>query len=397
MKRTFTANPPKSVAWSRLVILLAGEAALLGLFLLLGSDPARRVDWSNLGRWLELTPPANAIVAVALLLGALGAFWLFATSLLYITARIFEVAALENGTRRFILPGVRRMIDGAFAIGIASSSLFASGQLAHAAVRTQEPVVVVVAGNPSAQNPSASGQVGVRVASNMRAVDTDIPIPAGDLVPGGEMPSTSMPTPTSSTAPVVSTTTPTPAPADDPDMVFVRPASPESPAPMPGSSDQAPTPVGDAPTPNASTPSPSTPATTGRTGESPSIDNNASDSTPTTAAPSPQPVGDQNGSGSVTMVRPGPSGEVATPDPAQPDVPAPVVGGSSLRRHTVVKGDNFWAIAAREVRNATGRNPSNEEVRRYWITLIEANRGNISSGNPNLIYAGEEFVLPPVA
>jgi nucleoid-associated protein YgaU len=41
-----------------------------------------------------------------------------------------------------------------------------------------------------------------------------------------------------------------------------------------------------------------------------------------------------------------------------------------------------------------GREPSDSEVAPYWVSVVEANRNSIRSGNPDLIYPGEVVLLP---
>lgn len=381
MNRTFRANPPKTVAWGRLVGLLFGEAALLGLFFFLGSNPARRVDFAHLGRWLDVTPPVDAVVAVALLIGAFGAFWLFATSMLYIAARVFAVSSLEAGTRRFILPTVRRMIDGAFAIGIAGSTLFGSAQMAHAAMRTPAPIVAQVdARSDAAIATFADGASDAATADDETDLASDeIPVPADDTpAPVDDGSGSDAPTPVDDGSDAPAPTPPPPVtPPGNSDPVLTRPG---------------------APTEDATSGDDGVPAAAG---DGDTIKDRPAQTAPAPADDTPAPAEDPGPTTSTTtpLVRPGAPVTQSPSAPAPGEVPAPQVGGiaTTVKRYTVAKGDNFWTIAAREVRNSTGHNPTNEEVRRYWIALIEANRSNISSGNPNLIYAGEEFVLPPVA
>jgi nucleoid-associated protein YgaU len=61
---------------------------------------------------------------------------------------------------------------------------------------------------------------------------------------------------------------------------------------------------------------------------------------------------------------------------------------------TVQPGDNFWRLAENRLRELTGREPSDSEVAPYWVTVVEANRDRIRSGNPDLIYPGEVVLLP---
>ena len=62
-------------------------------------------------------------------------------------------------------------------------------------------------------------------------------------------------------------------------------------------------------------------------------------------------------------------------------------------------GDNLWAIARNELaraRSGGSGEPTNREVAEYWAKVVEANRDGLSSGDPDLIYPGEEITLPPV-
>jgi len=61
----------------------------------------------------------------------------------------------------------------------------------------------------------------------------------------------------------------------------------------------------------------------------------------------------------------------------------------------VASGDSFWSIAEQRVASEHGRAPTTAEVATYWSRLVRANRSNlVHSGNPDLIYAGQNFSLP---
>ncbi len=85
------------------------------------------------------------------------------------------------------------------------------------------------------------------------------------------------------------------------------------------------------------------------------------------------------GSESVAYV-PAPAGFPPMPE-ASPSAPAAT--------HVVAPGDNFWRIAETHV-------GENGDVGSYWRELIAANRERLRSGDPDLIFPGEVFVLPPV-
>lgn len=63
--------------------------------------------------------------------------------------------------------------------------------------------------------------------------------------------------------------------------------------------------------------------------------------------------------------------------------------------HEVVAGDNLWTISAAHLRATyAARTIDTGEIATYWRQVIEANAGNLQSGNPNLIFPGEQIVLP---
>lgn len=77
-----------------------------------------------------------------------------------------------------------------------------------------------------------------------------------------------------------------------------------------------------------------------------------------------------------------------------PPVPSPKPRADTTWR--VQPGQNLWGIAAAALHDAWGRNPTAAEVVPYWRQLIEANRSRLRDpANPNLIYPGQEFDLPP--
>ncbi len=64
--------------------------------------------------------------------------------------------------------------------------------------------------------------------------------------------------------------------------------------------------------------------------------------------------------------------------------------------HVVVRGENFWMIAADHLSHRFGRPASTSEVARYWVRVVELNAETIRSGDPDLIYPDEVVELPPV-
>lgn len=93
---------------------------------------------------------------------------------------------------------------------------------------------------------------------------------------------------------------------------------------------------------------------------------------PPASRPGPPPTG-----------RTGPGG-----DPGADDEPATVV---------VRPGDNLWKLAARHLERTGGGPVPAPDVAPYWRRVVEANRNRIRSGDPDLIYPGEEIVLPRIS
>jgi nucleoid-associated protein YgaU len=62
----------------------------------------------------------------------------------------------------------------------------------------------------------------------------------------------------------------------------------------------------------------------------------------------------------------------------------------------VEAGDSFWSIATEVVADARGRPPTDAEVAPYWADLVEANRDRLVTGDPDLVYPGQDLRLPPV-
>ncbi len=82
----------------------------------------------------------------------------------------------------------------------------------------------------------------------------------------------------------------------------------------------------------------------------------------------------------------------STPAPSPvAEPPTPPVDEAVARR-----GDHLWGIAEDALARHLQRPPSPGEVARYWRQLVEANRSRlVDPSNPDLIYAGQRFVLPP--
>ena len=71
--------------------------------------------------------------------------------------------------------------------------------------------------------------------------------------------------------------------------------------------------------------------------------------------------------------------------------------GAAPATYTVTPGDTFWSIADQTLR-AAGHDPDDGAIIPYWRSLIEANRDRLRARDePDLIFPGQVFVLPPLS
>lgn len=88
-----------------------------------------------------------------------------------------------------------------------------------------------------------------------------------------------------------------------------------------------------------------------------------------------------------------PAGAIATsPDGESDRSEQPDEAETSVVVHV---DDNLWKIAHTRLA-ADGSDPSEADVAQYWVRIIEANQHRLRSGDPDLIFPGEEILLPQV-
>lgn len=108
---------------ARLAVLVGFEAGALVLLLYLGRRPWLKIRWSQLGTWLRVTPPEDAIAAL-IWLAALGCvIWLTGSTLLHLAARASQMPGLINSVEWMTLPAIRRVTEGALAAMLATSTM----------------------------------------------------------------------------------------------------------------------------------------------------------------------------------------------------------------------------------------------------------------------------------
>ena len=66
----------------------------------------------------------------------------------------------------------------------------------------------------------------------------------------------------------------------------------------------------------------------------------------------------------------------------------------------MAEGQTLWTIARDHLAKASGGGsgePTSQEVTmEHRAKVVEANQGRLESGDPDLIFPGEEIILPPV-
>ncbi|MDF1596582.1 MAG: LysM peptidoglycan-binding domain-containing protein [Acidimicrobiia bacterium] len=83
-----------------------------------------------------------------------------------------------------------------------------------------------------------------------------------------------------------------------------------------------------------------------------------------------------------------------TDEPAATEQPATEQAATEV---AVEPGDAFWNIAQTTLADAWGRLPSNQEIADYWRQLVDMNLDRLAPPHePDLIYPGQVFELPPV-
>ncbi len=70
------------------------------------------------------------------------------------------------------------------------------------------------------------------------------------------------------------------------------------------------------------------------------------------------------------------------------------VRGTPHATVVVESGDHIWKISKESLGVKLDREPRNEEIHPYWLETIEVNLDSLRSGDPDLIYPGEELLLP---
>jgi uncharacterized membrane protein YgcG len=404
-------------------------AAVLGLHWL-GRFPGLRVGWDDPVPWVLSSPVQEVLGALLRTVGLVMAYWLLASTVLYLLASLTRLPAAVRAVSWATLPLARRVADHAVAVTLATS-MVGGGTLGVAgpalAADSHGPGPPARAPVAAAQQPTDTTAYGFDEAG---------PGSADQATSSSDETTTSTSTPTTTSAPTTTTTEP---PTTEPPTT-VPPTTPTT---------QPPT----TPTTQPSTTATTEPATTtsraaqaappayefegaGRGAPPPSTTAPASTAAPTTTAAGLRPpayefttpaeareareAADDAGSGGGGASGGGDQdgGSSGGGDDQSGGGESGSGGGSSSgggtgsggsggeersgtqqeRPYMVRPGDNLWSIARDHLRGARSGGsgePTNREVAEYWAKVVQANRHGLRSGDPDLIYPDERIELPP--
>jgi hypothetical protein len=422
--------------------LLGLELAAVLVLHWLGRFEGLRIRWDEPAPWLLSSPVQEILGAVLRTVGLVMAYWLLASTLLYLLASLSRLPSAVRAVRWATIPLVRRVADHAVAVTLATSmvgggTLGMAGPAAAGQDRggtgppARKPVAAAQATSATAPQdaPSTSAEEATRPSAPVYVPDPADQAPATSA---DEAPATSAEEPTRASPPAY---VPDPAGQAPRRLPATESTTPESTTETSAAGATA------APSTTAA-PATEAPATAAPSTEAPSTEAQTT-VPPTTAAPTsaaPQSTPDQArkgnaaGTTATTGLRP-PAYEFtpATPttnqrreepsegtepggdgdqepgggqEPGGPENPGgggtdgeDRPGNGQEQRHRVARGDNLWAIARDHLATARGGGsgePTNREVAAYWVRVVEANRDGLRSGDPDLIYPGEEITLPRV-
>lgn len=335
-----------------LALLVFEVVAIIGLQAV-GSNQAMQVPWGDFWTWMD-TSSVDVLAMPLLRYAALGlAYWMLVSTLLFVAAQLTRIPVAIRAAGMFTLPSVRRAVDGAMAVSIATTSVVGFASAA-----------VAVDGTGDTSSSSLAGLV-----TTMNAADGSVSTPSFSAAtsPHGEVDVDVDGAETTGTTVLNLTGSP-----NDNDLV-------------------------------TTSTTPSTPASN-YTSRGDVIDQASSNDQATTSlapsagsdfVPTPRPGAPIT----TTTVPQGPSTSSNTPPPVveTPAQETPAAAPSASGTHRVVPGDNLWTIARDHIASSTDRTKgqiTESEIRNYWLKVIDANRDSLRSHDPHWIFPGEIIQLP---
>jgi hypothetical protein len=403
-------------------------AAVAGLHWL-GRLEGLRIGWDEPVDWLLSSPVQDVLGALLRTVGLVMAYWLLASTLLYLLASLTRLPAAVRAVGWATLPMVRRVADHAVAVTLATSMVgggtlgVAGPALAADRGRAGPPARKPVAAAPAQDEASTttSRPAYTPKVAGQPSTDAD-----QGTAPGGGAPSSESRTPTTPTT--IPTTKPTTTPTSKPTTIPPTTTPPTTKAPTTTepktTTTRPPTTTSTTRPPTTTTRPPTTttrpPTTTTRppTTQPPYVPKPAGPPSrgAATTAPTTQTTAPPSSTTSTTGLRPPAYRFPAagtSPAPKEPPSPTTTTGGgggstgsqkepgektrpSKPKPHKVKRGESLWTIARDRLASAQGGSgePTNREVARYWLRVVKANKKHLWSKDPDLIYPKEKIILP---
>jgi hypothetical protein len=378
-------SAPLRRAGSLLSLLGLELGAVLALHWL-GRFPGLRIRWDEPVPWVLSSPVQEVLGALLRTVGLVMAYWLLASTVLYLLASLTGLPAAVRAVGWATLPLARRVADHAVAVTLATSMVGGS------TLGVAGPALAADRGGgagPPARKPVAAAQ------ATESSAQQDPPPSSADEPPA--TPYTPEPAEQAPTSGSGTTTPPTTEPeaTEPPATPYVPEPADQAPSPVPApdqaststeasstsaapTTTEAPTTTTEAPTTTTEAPTTTTAPTTAAptTAEAPPTTTTPTTTAPTTTAP--------------TTTSPGGGGLEPGPDEPTPEE------SEEASRAVVAEGDTLWTIAQDKLAEGSGE-PTNREVAEYLDQVTEVNRDRLRSGDADLIEPGETIILPPVA
>ena len=410
---TANRSAPFRRAGSLLALFGLELAAVVGLHWL-GRFSGLRIPWDRPVPWLLSSPLQEVLGAVLRMVGLVMAYWLLASSLIYLVASLSRLPAALRALRWVTLPVVRRVADHAVAVTLATSMVGGSTLVMSAPAAAAPARGGGLGLGPPARRPVAAAPAMGAAARRLAAQPTETT--AGQPEPSNWRPETATQAPDSTAPdqpaptnwrPETAAQAPDSTAPEAPGSTATEPGGGGGGAQPPGSSTgggqapgssatersgggggaQAPSStVGEAPETTAAEPSGG--AAQARGGASGGGQASGSQESPKwrpkTAGNDGESERSQEPSGST------PSGNSNEPSPQPSTQPEP---------YQVKQGDNLWTIARDKLaRDGSKRADqlTDKEIATYWVEVVKAFRDQFPSRDPDLIYRTDSIELPPV-
>jgi nucleoid-associated protein YgaU len=125
---------------ARVICTVLIEAVSVAALVAIGRRGDLRVPVGRLGAWLRHGDPATVVVALLWWIALLIAVWLLVTTLLYVAAAVSRVPAAIRAVGWTTLPALRRAVDAACAVSLATTVVLVPA--AAGAARASDPPTV---------------------------------------------------------------------------------------------------------------------------------------------------------------------------------------------------------------------------------------------------------------